>query len=808
MVVDSSRRYEAFISYSHADERWARWLHRALERYRLPAGLARELGRGRRLRPLFRDRDELSSGNLTASIEQALEDSSALIVVCSPAAAASPWVNREIEHFQSLGRGERIFCLLVDANPTASFPAALGVEQIAADVGEKADGRRNSRLKLVAGLLELDFDTLRRRDRQWQRRVLGIQVTVVAASTFAAAAVVYLILRTPPCRDQAELLAEVWGGARRAAVAQAFQNSGLPYAAAAWRQLEPALDRYADAWAAMHRDACTATRVRREQSPQLMDLRMACLAERRSQFSALLDGFIAADRELPENAVSRAGHLRPLSRCGDRDALEAAFPPPEDPEIRERIDSAFAEIAATQILLDDSRVEAAVDSATSLVRSAGTFDYPPLTAEALLLLGNAYRESGDLTAAQDAYFDAAANAAATNDPELAAEAWLALPYLLASSGETRDALRMLRFAETYVSQLPDEHPLRARYHNALGVTLTWSGRQADGVAELRRAVDLQRPAGGVALPEYLGDLVWGLRTQHRLAEAGSLAAEAAEVTASMFGEVHPATSRALADLAEIEAGTGKHEDARRLLGEAIAIAERVYPSDHPKLAALLQAQGWQLIAVGDLQGAVTAAERAIAIHDAQREPQWPLLGAAHNVAGDALLSSGQFDAARSHFEAAIDAWRRTDDPFQLSIGYNNLGNLSNREGRFDAAVSACNEALAIDSGRLGQDDPELAYPLSCLGEALLGQGERQRAVEVLSRANTLREAADVTPGALAWTRWLLGRALWEAGEADQRALEHLAYARRVFAELGEGAASELADLKAWLAANSIDLPQS
>ena len=34
-----TQRYSAFISYSHADTAVARWLHRALETYRLPKGL-------------------------------------------------------------------------------------------------------------------------------------------------------------------------------------------------------------------------------------------------------------------------------------------------------------------------------------------------------------------------------------------------------------------------------------------------------------------------------------------------------------------------------------------------------------------------------------------------------------------------------------------------------------------------------------------------------------------------------------------------------------------------------------------------
>ncbi len=51
-----------------------------------------------------------------------------------------------------------------------------------------------------------------------------------------------------------------------------------------------------------------------------------------------------------------------------------------------------------------------------------------------------------MTLAQDTYVEAAAIAAAANDPELAAESWLALPHLLSKHGETEDAMRMLRFA--------------------------------------------------------------------------------------------------------------------------------------------------------------------------------------------------------------------------------------------------------------------------------------------------------------------------------------------------------------------------
>src|SRR5436305_33457 len=146
-------KYSAFISYCHRDERWARWLQKSLETWRAP----RRTAAVRRLRPVFRDRSELSAASdLGANIEEALRQSQNLIVICSPAAAASRWVNEEIQLFRSFGRGGHIFCLIVAGEPKAGpnfeecFPPALreGAEPIAADARKDRDGRTGARLKI------------------------------------------------------------------------------------------------------------------------------------------------------------------------------------------------------------------------------------------------------------------------------------------------------------------------------------------------------------------------------------------------------------------------------------------------------------------------------------------------------------------------------------------------------------------------------------------------------------------------------------------------------------------------------------
>ena len=181
-------KYWAFISYSHSDEVWAQWLHKELETYRVPRRLVgRRNAFGtvpRRVFPVFRDREELPGAfDLGSNLTDALRLSRNLIVICSPRSAASHWVNEEIKLYKSMGREDRVLCLMVEGEPNASdkpesgmlecFPPALRfrvgadgqltdtrTEPIAADARAGKDGRTNSKLKLLAGVLGVGYDEL------------------------------------------------------------------------------------------------------------------------------------------------------------------------------------------------------------------------------------------------------------------------------------------------------------------------------------------------------------------------------------------------------------------------------------------------------------------------------------------------------------------------------------------------------------------------------------------------------------------------------------------------------------------------
>ena len=193
-------KYWAFISYSHKDEKWARWLHKKLETYNGHKKLVGDINLydqpiPKRVFPVFRDREELPGApDLAIQLNESLKQSRFLIVICSPHAAQSEYVNEEIRYFKSLKRGKYVLALIVDGEPHAlispdskqeeCFPNALkytvdnngqlttqNTELIAADVRKNKDGKQNALLKILAGILGVGFDILKQRDQERRLRL-------------------------------------------------------------------------------------------------------------------------------------------------------------------------------------------------------------------------------------------------------------------------------------------------------------------------------------------------------------------------------------------------------------------------------------------------------------------------------------------------------------------------------------------------------------------------------------------------------------------------------------------------------------
>lgn len=200
--------FRAFLSYSSADTAAAQRLHRKLESYRLPRHL-RPAGDSGRIGAIFRDREDFpAASDLSESVRQALSESQALIVLCSPDAKASRWVAREIALFREMHPERPILAAVLRGEPDEAFPAPLqdGGEPLAADLRKHGDGYRLGFLKIVAGVMGVPLDTLVQRDSQRQiRRVIAVTGLVTAiALAMGVMTVIALEARSEAQRQQAE----------------------------------------------------------------------------------------------------------------------------------------------------------------------------------------------------------------------------------------------------------------------------------------------------------------------------------------------------------------------------------------------------------------------------------------------------------------------------------------------------------------------------------------------------------------------------------------------------------------------------
>ena len=186
-VTGHKRQYAAFLSYAHADERIAKKVQSSIETYALPKHLK---ANRHTLSPIFRDVTELTaSHSLSERIHDAVAGSRFLIVLCSPAAKKSEWVNKEIRLFRSLHGEHSIFCAVIEGTPDTSFPLALtekGREPLAADMTRQKERFKFGITQIVASMLSVGLDDLILRERHRQRR------RVMAVTTLSAIALLVM----------------------------------------------------------------------------------------------------------------------------------------------------------------------------------------------------------------------------------------------------------------------------------------------------------------------------------------------------------------------------------------------------------------------------------------------------------------------------------------------------------------------------------------------------------------------------------------------------------------------------------------
>jgi tetratricopeptide (TPR) repeat protein/predicted Ser/Thr protein kinase len=658
--------------------------------------------------------------------------------------------------------------------------------------------RRWSDMDMLLSQLRTDPERVRRRRARRRRMSLGMLGLAGALSWIG-----WIQTRREPlpidqqpsvCVGAEQAFGSAWDSSDRAAVTRRFDELG-----ATTTELLPRLDAWARDWQRVWVDACQATRVRGDQSEDLLDRRMACLDRRRSSFAAFVDTLAEADSAVASRAVDLLGELGGLDTCSDRAALMQQVPLPDDPE------------RVALILEGESQLEQ-----VRLMQLAGS---PRAAGELLEKQGTLVEKAdwGPLTAVF-----------------LSAQAWQAIDLDRPAEGE-----RLLKRAFATAIAAGDDSLARAL---ARRIAATWKNepeRAHESLEwlELATALAIRESAEDPVLAQLALVRSETLATLGKLDEAQDAAHEAYDRLARSDPD-GMAIGRALYVLARGQFNRGRYAEASAYLDRSVAIWSREFGPDHNNQIAALGLRGAIGFERGEFGQAREAFEKVLAVRHAAYGPEGSDTLDAEFELARVLLEFDELEQTRSRIEHVVAGRRALLGPEHSSVGESLLvlADLEHRSGNAELAWQHVVEAERILAPESGPEHAALVAVLLLRGRLERERGEHDEARRSLLRAKTilehrtslshptwLRIAAELAETELAAgrpheaLRWLdevgelelddrrerarrefvRARAQAELGELDEARTLATA-ARESLARLGQPARRDLAAIDAWL----------
>jgi tetratricopeptide (TPR) repeat protein/tRNA A-37 threonylcarbamoyl transferase component Bud32 len=638
-----------------------------------------------------------------------------------------------------------------------SWPRGTGVPRrlaaaIARGLATKPEERWPSMDELLA---ELRHDTARKR-RWWA--AFGV------ASVAATIAVVTVGRGDDTCSGASERLAGVWDEEREGEIERAVLATQASYAAEVWARIGPELDAYANAWVTMHTDACEAATVRGEQSPTVMDLRMACLDGARRQLAASGKVLMEADAAVVARAHALVAGLPSVQRCGDLAALQADLAPPDDPELARRVEIVREQLADVEAHLRAGRYATAGDLIEALDADEATAAYPSLATEVELARGNVLNKLGDYAEAETALLGALRHAIAhgqwSEARAAAAELVYVVGYRAARPAEARayaeigwglqerpgadwrSEVRLrgnsgawLQGAGRYAEAEAEfrgalallerwrgvDHPESATARSNLGAALNGQGREAEAEKEHRAVLATRIIALGEHHPDVASsrnNLGNALDAQGKHAEAEAEHRVVLALRGEALGPEHPDTAQAHGNLANALRAQGRLADADAEYRAALRGLIAAHGPDHPEVAALRSNLAMLLSDLGRHEEAENEQRAALATMTKAYGPVHPYVATVRNNLADMLKDRGRADEAEAEYTAALEILDAAGAEFDLVVQLVRWGRFLGTQGRGDEARAAFRRAEGIAAG-LEQADAlreEIARELATASE--------------------------------------------------------------------------------------------
>jgi serine/threonine protein kinase len=563
------------------------------------------------------------------------------------------------------------------------------------------------------------------------------------------------------CAGAEQKLAGVWNTGRKDAIRHAFLASGKPYAADMVRTVTDMLDDYARDWAAMHQSACQATRVRGEQSEELLDLRMECLRERQRELGSLVELFSSADGKLVQRAVDATQALTPLDGCANTAALKTPVRMPTAPEARAQVEKLLDRIARGRAISASGRYVELLVWSKAIVDDAKAIHHEPTRARALHLYGQAQLANGDNAGAEVTLKEGLLAAEAGRDDDTAARVCVEL------SNTTRETL----------SHFPE--------------SLAWTEHarawlERSGGQDTSLAITIERSTGSLLE-------MWG-----KFAEARPHFERELELAQKIFGAESSQVGIGLAEVGLVSYDLAKYDVALDYLQRALAVQEKAVGTKHPNVGKTLNNLSMVDNELGRFRESVDALTRAQHIFEASYPPGHRVLAAITINLGAAYELLGRYDDALQLLREHVASEKKSLGPDHPDVAdtLTILGSVLNRKGRYTEALPLEQEALAIQEKAYRGPHPSMGDALLGIGNAYLGMHQPDKAVAPLERGNQL---ADVQTRVRGRIRLALAQALDGSKRGDVvRVRDLMLEAKKDFTLAPAASVDELAQITQWL----------
>jgi tetratricopeptide (TPR) repeat protein/predicted Ser/Thr protein kinase len=637
-------------------------------------------------------------------------------------------------------------------------------------------------------------------DRRRRRIVWGGFTLMIAAATWGVAR------GDDPadarCSGADEQLAGVWDGERRSDVRAAIEATSLAFAGAAWDEASTRLDAYARDWAAMHRDACEATAIRREQSEHTMDLRMACLARARDSVVAATELLAHADAEVVGKVGPVLDGLPDLGRCADIALLGAEVEPPP-PEAADAVKVVREQIAEAQVQRLAGKYQRATEIMLAARAAAEASAYEPVLAEAVLELGLDQDAAGDWLAAEATLREALERTLAQRQREKATQAATALVRVLGDRLDRYvEAHAFATTARGLVGPESGSPRAAAALRSATSTVLVSQGEYGEAETLLRGALDLLREGPSPNASEILEvqrELSAALRLARRYDEARALAEEILAATTETLGPEHPDVADVIAMLARIDQIEGHDAEAEAQYRRALEIRERALGLDHPvRGESLLQLAS--VLKPDRYDEAEAHLREAVALFSRKLGPVHARIGTSQVNLAQTLVAMGKTEEGLRTLEEGTQMLAAAVGPDHMinAIPSQILAHMLRKMGRLDEAIEAQRKAYRILDEH---EHPVAIDSASLLADMLHARGDLAEALPLAERGWEGRKAESAHASSM--HAFTLAKVLWDLGTDRERALELARHAdsatpRTPGTPLSEHA-QEIAD---WLAART------